>query len=560
MRSLLRSLSILLFALATSGLLSSKAAWAGPNDGLPRLDVPLDRDTPRRSFDGFLQSARAGDWSRAAHYLDLKAIPRANQAKDGPGLARELAYVLERKVIVDVSRLSDAPEGGTPPSNGAASPGSPAGAAPPAAAANGTETAATIQLDDDPVPITLTRVRFDDGVQRWVISRATVAMVPELWSAYGPTDWQERLPPSLQRLKLFGVAAWQWIGLVLSCIGAYALGFVFSALVLGLLRRLARRTTTKWDDEMVEAARGPTRLVVAVIALRFFMETLRFTAAVDVVGQRLSFSVLVVGLAWLAMRGMSLGAAWIESRLPDGDAGDHRTRGLRTQLEVLSRVFGVLAVLIAAAVILMQFDFVRSVGVSLLASAGIAGVVVGLAAQKSLSGLIAGIQLSITQPMRIGDSVVIEGEFGTIEEINLTYVVVKIWDERRLIVPIGRFLDQPFQNWTKVGAQIHGAVMLYVDYTTPIEAIRGETLRLCKETDAWDGRTATVQVTDVSDRAAVVRVLVSARNGDDAFRLRCLLRERLLAFLAGLEGGKYLVRARTEEARGSSDGFERANG
>jgi small-conductance mechanosensitive channel len=541
-------LSIVLLALATSGMLSPKLALAGPNDGLPRLDVPLDRDTPRRSFDGFLQAARAGDWNRAAHFLDLKAIPRANQAKDGPALARELAYVLERKVIVDVSRISDAPEGGPLPavSGAPAVPGVAAAAAPP----SGTETAATIVLDDEPIAITLSRVRFDDGVQRWVVSRTTVAMVPELWSAYGPTDWQERLPPSLQRLKLFGVAAWQWIGLLLSCVGAYALGVVFAAIVLGLLRRLARRTTTKWDDEMVEAARGPTRLVVAVIALRFFMETLRFTAAVDVVGQRLSFSVLVIGLAWLVMRGMSLGAAWIESRLPDGDAGDHRTRGLRTQLEVLSRVFGVIAVLIAAAVILMQFDFVRSVGVSLLASAGIAGVVVGLAAQKSLSGLIAGIQLSITQPMRIGDSVVIEGEFGTIEEINLTYVVVKIWDERRLIVPIGRFLDQPFQNWTKVGGQIHGAVMLYVDYAAPIESIRAETLRLCKQSDAWDGRTATVQVTDVSDRAAVVRVLVSAKNGDDAFRLRCELRERLLAFLAGLDGGKYLVRARTEEVRG----------
>ncbi len=548
MRPLLRPFALALSVLAVLLVLVGGAwvaptlAWAGPNDGLPRLDVPLDRETPRRAFDGFLQSARAGDWNRAAHYLDLKAIPRANQAKDGPALARELAYVLDRKVIVDVSRISDLPEG--------ASTG-------PAAL----EVAATIPLDDELVPITLTRVRFDDGVQRWVVSRSSVAMVPELWSAYGPTDWQERLPPSLLRLKVFGVAAWQWIGLTLSCLGAYALGVVFAAVVLGVLRRLARKTTTKWDDEMVEAARGPTRLVVAVIALRFFMETLRFTAAVDLVGQRLSFSVLVVGLAWLVMRGMSLGAAWIESRLPDGDAGDHRTKGLRTQLEVLRRVFAVLAVLIAAAVILMQFDFVRSVGVSLLASAGIAGVVVGLAAQKSLSGLIAGIQLSITQPMRIGDSVVIEAEFGTIEEINLTYVVVKLWDERRLIVPIGRFLDQPFQNWTKVGGQIHGTVMLYVDFAAPIEAIRVEALRLCKECDAWDGRTANVQVTDWTDRAAVVRVLVSAKNGDDAFRLRCHLRERLLAFVAGLEGGRYLVRARAEEVRVDvARGLGRANG
>lgn len=536
--SRIRLLAVVLLGLVAplallAALVAPARALAGPNDGLPRVDVPLDRETPRRSFDGFLQSARAGDWNRAAHYLDLKAIPRANQAKDGPNLARELSYVLERKVIVDLSKIADVPEGAsTGPS--------------------GTELVATIAMGDEPVTITLSRVRFDDGAQRWIISRTTVAMVPELWAEFGPTDWQERLPSSLQRFKLLGVAAWQWIGLLLSMIGAYALGVVIAAIVLGLLRRVARRTTSKWDDELVEASRGPMRLVVAVIALRTFMETLRFTAPVELVGQRLSYSALVVGLAWLIMRGLALGAAWIEARLPDGDAGDHRTKGLRTQLEVLRRVLAVVSVLVAASIILMQFDFVRSVGVSLLASAGIAGVVVGLAAQKSLSGLIAGIQLSITQPMRIGDSVVIEQEFGTIEEINLTYVVVKLWDERRLIVPIGRFLDQPFQNWTKVGAQIHGTVMLPVDHAAPIEAIRAEARRLCEACDAWDGRTFAVHLTEVTERAAVVRVLVSAKNGDDAFRLRCHLREQLLAFLAKLDGGKFLVHAR--QAVGASDG------
>ncbi len=520
-----QALLLVPFALAFALLFGPARALAGPHDGLPRIDVSLPQETPRRAFDGFQEAARARDWNRAAHYLDLKAIPRANQAKEGPALARELAYVLDRKTIVDLGKLSDVPEGG--------------GAGPA-----GTELVTTIPLEDEPVSISLTRVRFDDGVQRWIVSRTTVAMVPELWQAFGPSDWQERLPSSLQRVTLFGVAIWQWIGLLLSIGAAYALGIVFAALVLGALRRLARRTTTPWDDRMVEAARGPARLVVAVVALRSFMEALRFSAAVDLVGQRLSLSALVIGLTWLTMRALSLGASWLDARLPDGTVGDERAKGLRTQLEVLRRVFAVLSVLIGASVILMQFDFVRSVGVSLLASAGIAGVVVGLAAQKSLAGLIAGVQLSITQPMRIGDSVVIEGEFGTIEEINLTYVVVKIWDERRLIVPIGRFLDQPFQNWTKVDAQIHGAVLLYVDYATPIDAIRAEAQRLCAASDAWDGRTVSVQVTDVTDKAAAVRVLVSAKNGDDAVRLRCELREKLLAFLTGLEGGKYLVRTR----------------
>jgi small-conductance mechanosensitive channel len=340
--------------------------------------------------------------------------------------------------------------------------------------------------------------------------------------------------------------AYSWIGLVIALIASYAVGRLVAAFVVGIGRRLAKRTVTKWDDEIIEAARRPLRMVVAVALLRLVIDPLRFPPEVDHIAERISYTFLVIGVAWFAVRALDVGAAWLTAHIPKGKEEELETRGLRTQLYLLERVASVIIVVFAGAVILVQFDAVRTFGISLLASAGIAGIVIGLAAQKSLGGVIAGIQLSITQPIRIGDTVVVEGENGTIEEINLTYVIVRVWDGRRLVVPITRFLDQPFQNWTKVSAELLGPVMLSVDYTTPVETVRTELRTFVEKHTAWDGRRCTLQVTDTTDKAMVLRALVSAADADRLFTLRCDVREHLVGFLQRLEGGVYLPRAREE--------------
>jgi small-conductance mechanosensitive channel len=218
----------------------------------------------------------------------------------------------------------------------------------------------------------------------------------------------------------------------------------------------------------------------------------------------------------------------------------------RTQVRVLRRVVNVVLCGCAGAIGLLQFDVVRSVGVSLLASAGIAGVVLGLAAQRTLGSIFAGIQLSLSQPIRIGDDVVIEGEFGTIEEITLTYVVVRLWDERRLIVPMTRFLEQPFQNWTKVSPRLLGTVLIHADFSLPVDALRAEVDRLLAGNPRWDERTKVVQVTDAQERTLEVRVLVSAADGSKLFELRCELREKLATWLTRFEAGRYLPTHRVQ--------------
>lgn len=212
-------------------------------------------------------------------------------------------------------------------------------------------------------------------------------------------------------------------------------------------------------------------------------------------------------------------------------ADNLRERKIATKIKYVEKIVDVLIVFVAIGLFLMGFDHFRRVGNSLLASAGLASLILGFAAQRSLGTLIAGLQVAFTQPIRIGDAVLVENEWGEIEEINLTYVVVRIWDLRRLVVPINYFLEKPFQNWTRTSADLVGAVLLPFDYSVPIDALRAELTRCLKASPLWDGKVNVLQVVDATDRAMMVRALVSARNSGHTFDLRCEVREKLLCFV-----------------------------
>jgi len=207
--------------------------------------------------------------------------------------------------------------------------------------------------------------------------------------------------------------------------------------------------------------------------------------------------------------------------------------------------------------VLMTFEPVRQYGLSLFASAGVAGLIVGLAARPLLTNLIAGIQIATTQPIRIGDQVVVENESGRIEEITSTYVVVRLWDLRRLIVPLSVFIEKPFQNWTRESSNLIGAVLLYVDFTAPVEAIRARFMEIVQSSKLWDGQVAKLQVTDAKEGSIELRALVSARSASDAFDLRCDIREQLIGFLQK-EHPTALPRARTQSLRADSDEIPQA--
>jgi len=239
----------------------------------------------------------------------------------------------------------------------------------------------------------------------------------------------------------------------------------------------------------------------------------------------------VVAFSWFSMRAFRVASALIQRYYNLEKQDNLEARRVATHLELLRKVLNVLIVIVAVSIILMRFDPVRQVGLSVLASAGIVGIMLGFAAQRSIATLIAGIQIAVTQPIRIDDVVIVENEWGRIEEITLTYVVVRIWDQRRLVVPISHFLEKPFQNWTRTSAELLGTVYLYTDYQVDVEVLRKELQRIVEGTQLWDGRVVGLQVTNATERTLELRALVSARNSSDAWDLRCLVREKLLGFL-----------------------------
>ena len=499
----------------TALLLVGSLLWTLPvaalNSGLEPPPSPVDRQSPHSTTQGFLAAAHRGDYATAAHYLDLDFIPRAQQPERGAQLARRLKFVLDRKLAIDLSLLSKAPEG---------DPADPR-----------FDQLGVIPLEGANVSIRVQRVAQDGGLV-WVFSESTVRMVDPLFETYGPrvAEW---LPPFFFSGTVFGLEPWQWLGLLVTLLGSVGLALLLERLTLAFGLRLAKWTSVTLDDQLVAAGRGPLRLPYFAILLAVGTALLLLPRPVQTLFNRLSYSLIIVALAWFILRFLRVFANFVQNRV-SGDMRDAgRARSLRTQFAVLRAVFEAATYVVAAALLLMQFEVVRNVGVSLLASAGIAGIVIGLAAQKSIATLLAGIQLSITQPVRIGDQVVVETEFGTVEEITLTYVVLRVWDQRRMVIPITYFLDKPFQNWSKSSTEMLGAVTLQVDYSTDVDAVRGE-LRRIVEQDAkhlWDGRLQSVVVLEAQDRTLTVRALVSAANPDKLFDLRALVRERLVAFL-----------------------------
>lgn len=208
-----------------------------------------------------------------------------------------------------------------------------------------------------------------------------------------------------------------------------------------------------------------------------------------------------------------------------------RERKIRTQIQFIRKLIIGLIVILAIGAVLLSFSSLRRIGAGLITGVGISSIIVGFAAQRSLGNLLAGFQIAFTQPLRLDDVLVAEGEFGRVEEITLTYVVLSLWDERRLILPINYFIEKPFQNWTRTTSEILGTVYLHLDYTAPFEEIRKEFNRLMETTDLWDKRTKVMQVTETTENSVEVRLLISAANSCKAFELRCYIRENMITFI-----------------------------
>ncbi|MEK6478762.1 mechanosensitive ion channel domain-containing protein [Catalinimonas sp. 4WD22] len=251
----------------------------------------------------------------------------------------------------------------------------------------------------------------------------------------------------------------------------------------------------------------------------------------DLIIRKVSQAMLILGFGWVLLSLVRVVEEVVFEHYSVQRGDSFKSRKIQTQLQFIRRVLVVIIIVLVLSAILLTFDSVRNIGATLLTSAGVAGIIVGFAAQKSIANFLAGLQIAITQPIKIDDSVIVEGEWGWIEEITLTYVVVKVWDKRRLVLPINYFIEKPFQNWTRTSSELLGPVMLYLDYTLPLEELRNELDRILAKEKLWDRKVKVIQVVETTEKCIVVRVLVSAKDAPTAFDLRCIVREKLINFV-----------------------------
>src|SRR6266702_3070816 len=349
--------------------------------------------------------------------------------------------------------------------------------------------------------------------------------------------------------------AWAPDGLVGSAMLALAAlrALIVHGIVIRLVLRLLRDRRPHLRS-FLSGTKGLTRLALIVLALFVVLPAAPFDVEVESVVAKVLLVIAIGLLGWAVLTVVDMTADLYLTRF-EYDVEDLYARKHLTQVRVLARAVSTIVIVATVGAALMTFDSVRHYGVSLFASAGVAGLVAGLAARPLLSNLFAGIQIAVAQPIRIDDGILVENEFCRVEEITATYVVIRLWDLRRMIVPLTYFIEKPFQNWTRESTSLVGSVLLHVDFTTPVERVREKLIEIVKASPLWDGQTVKLQVTDAKESSVELRAIASARSSGDAFDLRCEIREKLIDFLQReLPGALARTRAQTiaAEARASA--------
>ena len=346
-----------------------------------------------------------------------------------------------------------------------------------------------------------------------------------------------------------------WFAPALSAATALAVALVAARVALFVLRGVARREPLA--TPFVEAAATPGTLLAALFAVYAVLQAPPPTLY-GIGGVRHLLTVAIIGATtWLAMRLAGAVFDAVALRFPADVADNLEARRIQTQTRLLTRTLASVIAIVGISLALLTFPEVRTIGAGLLASAGIAGLAIGIAAKPILGNLLAGVQIALTQPIRLDDVVIVEGEWGRIEEIGRAFVVVAIWDQRRLVVPLQYFIEKPFQNWTRTTSEILGTAFLWVDYGMPLEPLRAELRRVCEASREWDGRVCLIQVTETTERAIQLRALVSAADAGRAWDLRCIVREALVACMQR-DWPQFLPRVRADVTGPGGEAAKRA--
>ncbi|MFC0268188.1 mechanosensitive ion channel family protein [Kushneria aurantia] len=354
-------------------------------------------------------------------------------------------------------------------------------------------------------------------------------------------------PPLVCGVWLYGTAValyylvpqslrWHWSIMTIANVLAVLLGFWLfvrvSHRVIVVIDRWAGARSNHFERYLLPFVARCVTALVPVFVLFSLFPLFILSDALEAALHNLTSLILIASIAGVLIHGVNISERILGERYNVDTVDNLIARRVHTQITVLRKLINFVIVVLALASMLMIFQQVRQLGASILASAGILGVVLGFAAQKVIGNLIAGIQIALTQPIQLDDAVIVEGEWGWIEELTLTYVVVRLWDWRRLVLPINWFIDNPFENWTRRTDDLIGSVILYADFSLPLDELSREAQRIADNSPRWSGKVCKVQLLEMTERNMQLRVLVSARGGPDTFDLRCEMRTGLIDFIS----------------------------
>ncbi len=504
-----------------------------PSIGLP--DNKYNLQTPQATLEHFVVSCRNQKYREAAYALNLNLLPDNITLDQAGELAQKLFIVLDSRVKIDWDGLSDRPDGQTDiqTTTNQAIAGSP----------RRSVVFGSIDLGERDVMLRLQRVKYKDYGAFWLISGNTVENIEPLYVEYGPRKL-DRMMPHWARIKFFNAPIWKLLGTLILMGVSFLVGWIFFRVLKFVFRRFKKEWLTTFSAKLAK----PGAIAIGVL---FFYVTLN--ELISFAGPFASniyavLLIIVVGsVTWFIMKFIDAFMIYVaENQIGDVSVEENsEARKSLTYISVARRIITFLVTIIGISIVLSQFRSFEKLGISLLASAGVVTVVLGVAAQSTLGNIIAGIQIAITRPAKIGDTVIIDDNWGYVEDITFTYMVVRTWDLRRLVVPLKEIISKTFENWSMTSANQIRPIVLYADYHVDVDKIRAKFKELLESNDKWDKEQApSVQVTEVTERSVQIRALCSAKDAMSSWDLHCELREQLVKYISSLEKGTYLTRSR----------------
>ena len=504
------------------------------NSGLPPLAEAPNLSTPLASLEFFQSAVMNQQYDLAAYALNMNLIDSKSQSSRAIDLVKQLDFLLVEKKLYVFDKLPDRPDGLIEPPLGSTS------------SIQGIPRR-SIQLGyidyrERRVPLHLERVRIEDGVPVWVFSAQTVANIDKLYEQYHPAKF-ERYLPDWTKVKVFGIAIWEFLALLIFFSFTMGIGWLLSSAAGKLLNwyvmdKEGNRLATLHHNGVEDLVNKLT------VPLTF---TLSFSSVYTLVSggfpyldalasstRPIIWIALVFSAMWLGIRAINFFANRYKDLQIENLSDEHfdKSRSRRTYMSIFRRVFIFVMILGGIWIGLSEFTNIDGLGKTLLTSAGIAGAVIGIAAQPILGNIIAGMQVAITQPVRIGDTVMMEGEWSTIEDLGYTYAVLKTWDERRLIVPMRHFITEIVENWSHTESHQTSVIYLYVDYGADIDAIRQKYIELVKKNELWDSEIEPELYTvSVSESSIKLRCSQASDGPLNAWTLECEVREAMMSYL-----------------------------